>query len=188
MKLSNTALESQISFQFTPLVTIQPSCIHYDHFFLHSRSNPLCYTQTPQQTWRASFSAPNYSFIVTQTYLTHSPIVPKMTTQNHILFSAATASTPLWRAKPTQFLKKKGGTVHFPFHTPTAKKKTTRLNKIFSSGHFILTSFTGHEQSNLSSTSTHIGHLLSEDWGLYIRSTFCSLCNTCLRPKKKSWE
>ena len=88
-KLSNIALERQVSFQFTPLVTIQQSCIHYDHFFLHSRSNPLCYTQTPQQTWRAifCFPAPNYLFTVIQTYLTHSPIVPKkLVTQNHILF------------------------------------------------------------------------------------------------------
>ena len=64
-------------------------------------------------------------------------------------------------------------------------KETTRLIKIFSSGHFILTSFTGHEQDNLSSTSTHIGHLLNEDLGLYIRSTVCSLCDTCMLPKKK---
>ena len=103
-KLSNIALERQVSFQFTPLVTIQQSCIHYDHFFLHSRSNPLCYTQTPQQTWRAifCFPAPNYLFTVTQTYLTHSPIVPKnWWPRTTFYFSTATASTPLWWAKPT---------------------------------------------------------------------------------------
>ena len=82
------------------------------------------------------------------------------------------------------FNKEKGGQFIFLFINQQCKE-TTRLNKTLSSGHFILTSFTGREQGSLSSTSTHIGHLLSEDWGLYIRSTFCSLCNACLLPKKK---
>ena len=102
-KLSNIALERQVKFQFTPLVTIQQNCIHYDHFFLHSRSNPLCYTQTPQQTWRASFFLHQIVPLLLFRHISHTALLfqknwwPRTT----FYFSTATASTPLWRAKPT---------------------------------------------------------------------------------------